>query len=362
MTRSLTITKQLSRPGPGSAPAAVARDLMRLVAEYEPDATAFLRAAALPHLAWLLAPKASKAAGMDTIDRHDFTRLYAHATIALDNHASRQEGREPLTKAGMDMLCHAIITCRTLHDVIVRLSRFSAVLAPRTGHLTLAIAGHEAQLTMATVRRVRNCCAYLSDLTGLASHHRLLGWLIGEDIPLLGAALRYPPLLGRRTVGYLLHHRVQHRAAENAIRFPARHLHRPVVRSHHELEEMLDRFPFDIAEPQSKTMPLSGRIDHLFGSMLASGEPLSTADALARQFSISVATLKRRLADEGTSLSQIKTVARLNHASQLLADPRTSIADVARRTQFSDAGAFRRAFRDWTGTAPSRWRESAGRG
>ncbi len=353
------MTKQVTRPRPGSAPAAVARDLMRLVAEYEPDTTGFLRAASLPHLSWLLVPGERESSSKETVDRHDFTRLYAHATIMLDETAARQEGREPLTKEGMDMLCHAIITCRTLRDVIGRLSRFSAVLAPRTGHLTLDVAGHEAQLTMATVRRVRNCCAYLSDLTGLVYHHRLLGWLIGEDIPLLGAALRYPPLLARRTISYLLPYRVQHHAPENAIRFAARYLDQPVVRSHHELEAMLDRFPFDIAEPQSKATPLTGRIDHLFASMLASGEPLSTADTLARQFSISLATLKRRLADEGTSLSQIKTVARRKHASQLLTDPRLSIGDVARRTQFSDAGAFRRAFREWTGKTPSQWRREA---
>jgi len=359
MTRSLTPTKQLSRPQPGSAPASVARELMRLVAEYEPDTAGFLRSAGLSHLASQLAPRPRGLSGMETIERQDFARLYAHATITLDEHAARQEGRESLTKAGMDMMCHAVITCRTLRDVIARLSLFSAILAPRTGHLTLEVIGDEAQLTMATIRQVRNCCAYLSDLTGLTYYHRLMGWMIGEDIALLGAALRYPPLLGRRTVSYLLPYRVQHHAAENAIRFPARHLDRPVVRSHHELEEILGRFPFDIAEPQSKTTPLSGRIEHLFASTLASGEALTTAAVLAQQFSISVATLKRRLAAEGTSLSRIKTAACLGHATHLLSDPRMSITEVARSTQFSDAGAFRRAFHAWTGRSPSRWREEA---
>jgi len=335
---------------------------MRLVAEYERDTAAFLRAAGLSHLALQLGPRQGGSSGAQTIDRDDFARLYAHATITLDEHAARQEGREPLTKAGVDMMCYAIITCRTLRDVIARLSRCSAVLAPRTGHLTLEVIGAEAQLTMATMRQVRNCCAYLSDLTGLAYHHRLLGWLIGEDIALLGAALRYPPLLGRRTVSYLLPYRVQHHAAENAIRFPARHLDQPVVRSHHELEEILGRFPFDIAEPQSKIAPLSGRIEHLFASTLASGEALVTAAVLAQQFSISVATLKRRLAAEGTSLSQIKSAACLRHATHLLSDPRMSVTEVARRTQFSDAGAFRRAFHAWTGRSPSVWRvEAVGR-
>jgi len=353
MTKSLNMRKQLSRPGPGHVPAAVARELLAMVARYDGEADRFLRSAGLPQLAFLLDDTGAD----QLIARHDFTRLYGRATARLDAHAARQEGRDPLTKAGVDMMCHAIITCRTLRDAIDRLASFCALMAPRTGLLTLAIDGAEARLTMATLRQVRNSCSYLSDLTGLASYHRLLGWLIGEDIALLGTALRYPPLLDEQTVAYLMPHPVQHRATENSLRFPARYLDRPVVRSHHELDHLLAGFPFDIEEPQSKAMPLSERISHLFGSLLASGEALPTADMLARQFSISLATLKRRLEAEGTALSTLKAGARRDLAQRLLADPRLSIAEVGRRTRFSDAGAFRRAFRQWTGGSPSAWRQ-----
>ncbi|MCP1471686.1 AraC-like DNA-binding protein [Sphingobium sp. OAS761] len=354
MTKSLIRSKELSRPGPGHVPASVARELLRIIDQHDGDSRRFLRMAGLRQLLHLLDED-----GPEVIARHDFTLFYARATATLDAHAARQEGRDPLTKTGVDMMCHAIITCRTLRDVISRLARFSELLAPRTGALTLAIFGDEARLTMATLRNVRNGCSYLSDLTGLASYHRLLGWLIGEDIPLSGVALRYPPLLSRQTVAYLLPHTVQHHAPENAVRFPALYLDRPVVRNHHELDGMLARFPFDIEEPQSKAMPLSERISHLFSSMLASGEALPTAGMLARQFSISLATLKRRLEAEGTSLSHLKATARHHIARRLLADPRLSITEIARRTRFSDATAFRRAFRQWTGQSPSRWRETA---
>lgn len=243
------------------------------------------------------------------------------------------------------------------YDAIARLAGFSILLAPRTGLLTLTTEGADARLTMATVRQVRNSCAYLSDLTGLASYHRLFGWLVGEDIPLVDTALRYPRLLAAQTVAYLMPGPVSHDAVENSLCFPARYLDRPVVRSHHELEHMLARFPFDIEEPQSKAMPLSERISHLFGSLLASGEALPTADLLARRFSISLATLKRRLEAEGTSPSQLKATARRELAQRLLVDRRLSIAEVGRRTRFSDTGAFRRAFRQWTGQSPSAWRQ-----
>jgi AraC-type DNA-binding domain-containing proteins len=356
MTRSLNPAKQLSRPGPGHVPAAVARDLIRVVEEYEGNAARFLRSAGLSHLQYLLDGREVSR----SVARRDFTRLYAIATAVLDGHAARQEGRDSLTKNGVDMMCHAIITCRTLREVIARLARFSALLAPRTGLLTLTEHNGQAQLTMATIRSMRNSCAYLSDLTGLASYHRLLGWLMGEEIALQGAALCYPPLLDRQTIAYLLPHKLQHGVTENHLVFSSGYLERPVVRSSHELDHLLMHFPFDIEEAQSKEMPLSERINRLFAALFESGEPLPTAEGLSHQFSISLATLKRRLEAEGTSFAQLKATALKEATQRLLADPRLSIAEIARQAHFSDATAFRRAFARWTGTSPTVWRRERG--
>lgn len=345
--------RQLSRPVPGRASATVARDLLRLAGAHGGDGPALLRQAGLAHLsAALLAPRGQAPA----LSHEEFARLYAHCTWALDEIAARQEGREPLTKAGIDMLCHCVITCRTLRDAIARADRFSALIGPRAGRLILSEEGEMARLEMVTERTVRNACAYLSDLTGLSTYHRLFGWLIGEDIPLAEAAMRYPPLLPKRTIFYLMPHPITHGAAGNSLGFPAACLDRPVIRTPQELDALLRHFPFDLALPQSKDTPLSGRISRLFAAMLASGEAPATAAWLARSFSISEATLKRRLAAEGTSLVRLRTQARRDIAARLLADPRVPIAEIARYTHFSDATAFRRAFRQWTGRSPTAWR------
>ncbi|WP_313801417.1 AraC family transcriptional regulator ligand-binding domain-containing protein [Sphingobium sp.] len=357
MTKGLTTPKQLSRPVPGAVSAAIARDLLRLVEAFGDDPQALMQRAGLTHLAPSLL--ASGKAGRPLL-HDDFTRLYAHCTWALDDHAARQEGREPLTKAGLDMLCHCIITCRTLGDAIGRTDQFSALIGPRLARLVLKREDGIALLAMPTLRRVRNACAYLSDLTGLSTYHRLFGWLIGEDIPLLGAAMRYPPLLDERTISYLMPCPVRHGAPENSLRFAASYLDRPVIRNSFELEHLLEHFPFDLELAQSKDTPLSERISHLFSTMLASGETPATATRLAHQFGMSTATLKRRLSAEGTSLARIKANARMALACQLLADPRLSVTEVGRRTRFSDTGAFRRAFHQWVGQSPSEWRHSRG--
>ncbi|WP_150291423.1 helix-turn-helix transcriptional regulator [Sphingobium estronivorans] len=351
MTKKLN--RHFSRPAPGRASATVARDLLRLVGAYGGNQPALLREAGLTHLsASLLSPTAPAPA----LSHEEFTRLHAHCTWALDECAARQEGREPLTKLGVDMLCHCVITSRTLREAIERTDQFSLLIGRRAGRLRLHEEGGVARLDMETVRTVRNACAYLSDLTGLSTYHRLFGWLIGEDIALTDAAMRYPPLLDERTTFYLMPHPLTHGAAENSLRFAAGYLDRPVIRTPQELEPLIRSFPFDLAVPLSKDAPLSERILHLFAAMLASGEAPATAAWLARSFSISEATLKRRLAAESTSLIALRTQARRDLAARLLSDPRLSVSEIARRTHFSDATAFRRAFHQWTGQSPAAWR------
>ncbi|QGP81241.1 AraC family transcriptional regulator [Sphingobium sp. CAP-1] len=355
MTKGLIHSKQLSRPVPGHVSAAIARDLLRLVDEFGDDRHALMRQAGLAHLAPMLLDVGRTGR---PLAHEDFIRLYAHCTWVLDAHAARQEGRDPLTKSGLDMLCHCIITCRTLRDAIDRADRFCQLLAPRLSRLVIDEEDGVARLSMPTIRRVRNACAYLSDLTGLSTYHRLFSWLIGEDIVLFGAAMRYPPLLDERTVSHLMPCPVRHGAPENSLRFAAAYLDRPVIRSPFELDHLLIFFPFDMEAPLSKEAPLSERIAHLFSAMLASSETPAPAAQLARQFGISVATLKRRLLAEGTSLARIKGEARLGLACQLLSDPRLTITEVGRRARFSDTGAFRRAFHQWTGLSPSAWRDA----
>lgn len=353
MTKELILSKQVSRPLSGPVAAAIARDLLRVAEEFGENPSILMHKAGLAHLA----PSLLSDSGVSSrLSPEAFTRLYAHCTWALDEHAARQEGREPLTKAGLDMLCHCLMTCRTLREAVIRADQFGKLLAPRLSRLALDTDEGVARVRMPTVRRIRNACAYLSDLTGLSTYHRLFGWLIGEDLPLLDAAMRYPPLFDERTISHLMPCRVRHGAPENGFCFPASFLDRPVVRTSFELEQLLVLFPFDMEAPASKDTPLSERISHLYSATFSSSEAPPTANGLARRFGISVATLKRRLSLEGTSLAEIKKVSRLTFARQLLADPRLTITEVGRRTQFSDTGAFRRAFFKWTGLSPSVWR------
>src|SRR6185503_14735018 len=79
----------------------------------------------------------------------------------------------------------------------------------------------------------------------------------------------------------------------------------------------------------------------------------ASVKSIAANLGISARTLQRRLADEGKSFDDIREGVRRARALELVGKNRVPIADVAAQLGFSDPRAFRRAFRRWTGTAPS---------
>jgi AraC-like DNA-binding protein len=82
------------------------------------------------------------------------------------------------------------------------------------------------------------------------------------------------------------------------------------------------------------------------------------AASVADLFSMSERSLRRRLADEGSTFHALVAESRLVVASQLLESTRMPVREIAASLHYSDITAFSRAFRSWTGMPPSAWREA----
>lgn len=94
--------------------------------------------------------------------------------------------------------------------------------------------------------------------------------------------------------------------------------------------------------------------DRVSGVIEASLERAWSCAEVAAKLRTSERTLRRRLADEGTSLRALRDALRETRARELLADGDRSVGDVARAVGFADSSAFSRAFRRRTGAAPRR--------
>src|SRR5690606_9109339 len=160
-----------------------------------------------------------------------------------------------------------------------------------------------AVFAMKTHRKRRDVGAYLADLTGLATFHRLFGWLIGMEIELLAAEVCYPRLPTGAIEADLMPIGLIHGSHSNRLRFSARYLRRPVVRSSAELKEYLQTFPYRRGVADTS---LAGKLTTLLCRALHDGEALPSMERLADLHHMSVATLRRRLEQEGTSIKLIK--------------------------------------------------------
>jgi AraC-like DNA-binding protein len=87
-----------------------------------------------------------------------------------------------------------------------------------------------------------------------------------------------------------------------------------------------------------------------------------TLSMVAKQLHLSERTLRRRLSDNGVSYQALLDDVRKNRAIEVLASSSMSVEQVALEVGFSDAHNFRRAFKRWTGSAPSELRESLQKG
>ena len=100
---------------------------------------------------------------------------------------------------------------------------------------------------------------------------------------------------------------------------------------------------------------LSKRIVNLLDSMDRSLIP--NLEEMAALAGISGRTLQRRLAEEGTTYSDVVEKWRFRTALDLLSDSRSSIKDIALRLGYSDVANFSRAFSRWSRTTPGRYRD-----
>ncbi len=82
-----------------------------------------------------------------------------------------------------------------------------------------------------------------------------------------------------------------------------------------------------------------------------------SAATVADRFAVHRRTLSRHLQAEGARFQRLVDETRFEIARQLLTQTKIPLSQVAAALGYSEASAFTRAFRRWTGQAPAAWRE-----
>lgn len=348
------MSKHIAQVAPRRASSPLIRELLQLVSSIDRStATRIAREHLHLPLAEVLEP------GWDCYISDDaFSGAYLASITVLVAHSAEREGRPPMIKTEYDLLCHCVITCETLSEVIDRVIDFMTMLGGRGAIITLNVEGDVAEYTLFTEHKLRDKFAMFADLAGVAAMYRLFAWLVDLPFDLREVKMCYPKLISDEAVSFLVPFPVSYNAGKTAFRFDAALLQRPVVRSPQELKRLLARFPFDVDDTRGPRVVLTDRVRSVLVANLSASPRVPMEQQVADALGVSLATLKRRLQSEGTSFRKIRDAVLRDMAIELLRGGVNTVEAMASRLGFGDTTSFRHAFKRWTGHPPSYYQRS----
>ena len=183
--------------------------------------------------------------------------------------------------------------------------------------------------------------------------HRLFCWLCGTPLPLLRVNLHYPVPAHRDEYHYLFHSETRFKQPHTEFVIERRLLSLPIVRSEAELDDYLQRVPFEFLHVPGQDGTYTEQIRRYLKKSLPK---LPNYEHIADALGLGMQTLRRRLAQEGCDYRQIKHELLRDLAIELLAEPELDIKQIAYQLGFSEPSAFIRSFKKWTGSSPGEYR------
>ena len=179
--------------------------------------------------------------------------------------------------------------------------------------------------------------------------------LVGDSFHLNLLEVAYPEPPHAERYRQIFECPVHFSCARNRARFERRWLNMPVA-THStvmaaQLGALLEQRAQAMAQPPRPTEVVEQLV-------LRSGNARLSIDQVADALQLSVRTLRRRLSEDGSSFRALCERIRVETARRLLREQGMTVAAAAEQLGFSDARAFRRAFKRWLGQVPSKMRQA----
>ncbi|MEO0651275.1 MAG: AraC family transcriptional regulator ligand-binding domain-containing protein [Planctomycetota bacterium] len=243
---------------------------------------------------------------------------------------------------------------KTIGQALEVLVRFSSILSES---LELELVDDGTTVSLLGSNVVDSLDGGYGSEVGLAMTFRLLRDALGGELGIQRVELAHAPFGPLKAYEDFFRVPVIPSAGRHAIVVDANVLDRPTAEADHILADFA-RANLELLEDRFGLA--AGRFDNssLFRAVADLGPLVGyRVEELADRMSMSARSLQRAAEAEGISLRQLLSDAREAQARRLLSDPDRSIAEIARSVGYTDERSFRRAFRRWTGQAPSEYRE-----
>jgi len=245
----------------------------------------------------------------------------------------------------------AAFHARDYRDGLARMARFKRLCTPEVLHIVES--GQECTLTVEWLYATEPAPDVTTDVA-FASLVELGRRGTGQHItPLRVELARLHPKseVHRAYFGCV----VRYGAARDALVLERADLDRPFPGHNPELLDMLTPALVSALGELEVQSSVREQVKAVLKRCLPSGRP--DVWDVARDLGMSERTLQRRINDEGTSVRELLVEARQELGRHLLSDPSAEIDEVACLLGYQDTTSFYRAFREWEGVTPVRWRE-----
>ncbi len=260
---------------------------------------------------------------------------------------------ELLEPQNFDVVYYACSCCSDLREAIDTLSRYFTLIN-ETATLSLQVQGDTAIWTYQPREGIETHYAATDFVLACV---QLTAWRIvgGREAGPLEVHFTYPEPEDTSEYRRIFHAPVNFGASHNGFLFPADFLDFPLPGADSHLRTILRSHAERLLQKLPRTDRFSDRVRELVVAELRGGSP--GLEHIANKLAISARTLRRRLAQEGTTHRELLDGLRRDLALRYVGQEGLIVSEIAFLLGFSHENAFRKAFKRWTGKSPAEFRQ-----
>lgn len=257
-------------------------------------------------------------------------------------------GAEAVPPGTFRMLGYALLGAPDLIHALARFRHFNRALP---GMPAIEVVTEGAMSTLLVDVCAIGLCVDILVAAGLAATHRVLEWATNSRIHLQRAEVPHPLAIDVDDYAVIFGAPVVSSTGRSALVFPTTVLARPIVRNQEDWDGFLRKGAAHMLSRRDYAQSIGDRVRHILEQSINRQWP--TADDVAARLAMSPQTMRRKLHEEGESLSQIRQDVRRHAAIAGVIAQQETMAALSRKLGFSEPSTFTRAFRQWTGISPS---------
>lgn len=288
-----------------------------------------------------------------TITYPDYERIITNALDVTKDSALGLKLGHAINPAHFDTFGYALMSSKTLRDAAEVFLKYQDL----PGQLTqISMTQDNAALVIRFEPHYpfqdASLCYAIEEV--LSTTYYGINFLVNRDVDLMEISLSYPAPEHARLYHEMFHCPVRFRQAENYLRLDARMFDLPVHTANPSVYEYCTQYCDEVLRGLKKSDQF---IDQIRNIILTSPGSFPHAGEIARKLAMGKRSLNRRLQERGTSYKKIMDEIRADLAIRYLANTNLSIDQISDRVGFSEATAFRRAFKRWTGKSAAHYRK-----